>query len=58
MYVEGERMALDRWFRKGAAQVQERMPLLTFLKQGTTKGLKDEERREWEFNLLESKERK
>ena len=46
MYVEGERMALDRWFRKGAAQVQERMPLLTFLKQGTTKGLKDEERRE------------
>ena len=56
MYVGAERMVFGKWFQKKEQHKRKsECHYKLFLNQGTTKGLKDEERKEREFNLLESK---
>ena len=56
-YVGAERTVLGKWFqRNGAAWANERKPFDFLLKNGNVRGLKEEERRECEFNLLISNE--
>ena len=51
-YVGAERIVLGKWFqRNGAAWANERKPFDFLLKNGNGRGLKEEERRECEFNL-------
>ena len=52
-----EQTVLGKWFqRNGATWANERKPFDFLLKNGNVRGLKEEERREYEFNLLISNE--
>ena len=56
-YVGAERTVLGKWFqRNGAAWANERTPFDILFKNGNVRGLKEEERRECEFNLWISNE--
>ena len=56
-YVGEERIVLGKWFqRNGAAWAMERESFDFLLKNGNVRGLKEEERRECEFNLCISNE--
>ena len=56
-YVGAERIVLGKWFqRNSAAWANERKPIDFLLKNGNARGLKEEERRECEFNLWISNE--
>ena len=51
-YVGAEQTVLGKWFqRNNAAWANERKPFDFLLKNGNVRGLKEEERKECEFNL-------
>ena len=56
MYVGSEQIVLGRWFQRKVQRKRKSECYCKLLKLGTTRGLKGEKWKEWEFNLLVSKE--